>query len=186
MTFLPIAWFPKFYDVRYSGWSMIAEALIIYFLPYILCAPKNEPNAEKKNKAVDLLQFLVALAIFADALGALGLYELYRYGIPYSYILHITMPIFGVILISIIINRRFEISLTYSALIALAIVLCWGIVWEIYENLNDHFFGTRLAGASPTSTDNTTVVNLIQDTIGACCGLILILLKAHFTSKLKS
>jgi len=183
MTFLPISWFPSFYDVRYSGWSMIGGALIIYFLPLLFRVPANSSDAEKKNKAIDLLQFLIALAIIADALGALGLYELYRYGIPYSYILHIIMPLISVIILARVINQRFDIRLTQAALIALLIVLFWGVVWEIYENLNDHFFGTHLAGASQTSSENTTVLNLIQDTIGASCGLILTLFKTHFGRK---
>jgi hypothetical protein len=183
MTFLPLSWFPSFYDVRYSGWSMIGTALIIYFVPLLIRVPSNSPDAEKKNKAANLLQLFLTLTILADALGALGLYELYDYGIPYSYILHVTMTFAGVIILTIVINQRFDVRIIKAAVIAFIIVLSWGVVWEIYENLNDHVFGTHLTGASQTSTKNTTDLNLIQDTIGASCGLILILLKTHFSRK---
>ena len=183
MTFLPISWFPSFYDVRYSGWSMIGEALLIYFLPLLIRLPKNSIAPKKFNQATDLLQFLIALAIIADALGALGLYELYRYGFPYSYILHVTIPFISVMILALVINQRFNIRLSRAALIAFILVLFWGVVWEIYENLNDHFFGTHLAGASQTSTQNTTSLNLIQDLIGASLGLIIVILKHRLIDK---
>jgi len=183
ITFLPISWFPSFYDVRYSGWSMIATALIIYFVPLLIRVPANSPDAEKKNKATDLLQFFITLAILTDILGALGLYELYNYGIPYSFSLHIAMTFAGVIILTIVINQRFDVHITKAAIIAFLLILAWGVVWEIYENTSDYLFKTHLAGASQTSTQNTTVLNLIQDFIGASCGLILLLLKTHLNHK---
>ena len=177
MTFLPISWFPKFYDVRYSGWSMIIGALIIYFLPSFLRVPADLPDAAKKNRAADLLQFLIALAIIADALGALGLYELYQFGLPYSYTLHIVIPLISVILLTIVINSRFEIRLPYAVLIAFFAVLMAGIGWEIFENLSDHFLNTHLTGPDQSTAYNTTRLNLIQDTTGAFLGSIIATLK---------
>jgi len=177
MTFLPISWFPKFYDVRYSGWSMIAGALIIYFLPLILRVPADTPDATKKNRAADLLQFLIALAIICDALGALGLYELYQFGIPYSYILHLTIPFIGVILLSIILKMRFKLQLPKSVILAFVIIMICGLGWEIFENTADHFFNTHLTGPDQLTTFNTTNLNLIQDTIGALLGSIITSLK---------
>jgi len=135
MTFLPISWFPSFYDVRYSGWSMIGGALIILFVPLWLKVPTNYKDAKTKNKAIDILQFLIALALFTDVLGGLGLYELYNYGFPYSYILHLIIPSIGVIILTKVINQRFDINITWAALIAFMLVLICGIGWEIYENL---------------------------------------------------
>jgi len=183
MTLLPISWFPSFYDVRYSGWSMIGTALIIYFVPLLFRVPATSPDAGKKNKAVDLLQLFITVAILADALGALGLYLLYDYGFPYSFILHVLMTFVGVIILARFINQRFDIPVIKAAIIALTLILVWGVIWEIYENLNDHYLGTHLTGASQTSTKNTTVLNLIQDTIGAGCGFILTLLKNNLIRK---
>ena len=183
MTFLPISWFPKFYDVRYSGWSMLAGALLIYFLPSILRVPADSPNAAKKNRAADLFQFLIALAIIADALGALGLYELYQFGIPYAYILHVCIPLISVILLSIVLNMRFEIHLPYAAVIAFILVLICGIGWEVFENLSDHFLNTHLTGPDQSTSYNTTMLNLIQDTIGALLGSVLVILKQRLLVK---
>jgi hypothetical protein len=184
MTFLPISWFPSFYDVRYSGWSMIGGALLIYFVPLLLKVPADSNKAQQKNQATALLQLLITVAILADALGALGFYELYEYGIPYSYILHVVIPFISVIILTKVINLRFEIDLIRSALLALAIVLICGIGWEIYENLNDHFLGTHLTGPSPTSHQNTTILNLIEDIIGSFIGFFSILYKQYFSKKI--
>ena len=185
MTFLPISWFPSFYDVRYSGWSMIAGALIIYFLPLILRVPSNSPDAAQKNHAVDLLQFLIALAIISDALGALGLYKLYQIGIPYSYILHITITFIGVLLLSIILKMRFEIQLPKNIILAFVIIILCSIGWEIFENTSEHFWGTHLTGPDQLTSTNTTALNLIQDTIGALSGSIIVSLKLRKKSNYK-
>ncbi|MCX6746317.1 MAG: hypothetical protein NTX00_04885 [Candidatus Parcubacteria bacterium] len=183
MTFLPISWFPSFYDVRYSGWSMIAGALIIYFLPSILRVPANSLDAARKNRAADLFQFLIAFAIIADALGALGLYTLYQFGIPYAYILHLGTPLISVILLSIIINARFKIRLAYATGIAFILVLICGIGWEIFENTSDRFLGTHLTGPDQLTSQNVTVLNLIQDTIGATLGSVIVVLRQRLLDK---
>jgi hypothetical protein len=179
MAFLPISWFPSFYDVRYSGWSMIFGALIIYIVPGLFGAPSAIEGAAKKNYGADLLRFLLALAIIADALGALGLYELYQYGFPNSYCLHIVMPFIGAILLARIINLRFGVKIIKAALISFVFIMLWALIWEIFENMSDLYLNTHLVGMGQTSSSNTTIVNLIQDTIGASCGLILILAQAY-------
>jgi len=179
MTFLPISWFPSFYDVRYSGWSMIFGALIIYIVPRLFGVPSTIEGAAEKNYGADLLRFLLALAIMADALGALGFYELYQYGFPFSYCLHVIMPFIGAILLARVINSRFGVKIIKAALISLIFILLWALIWEIFENMSDLYLNTHLVGLGQTNSNNTTIANLIQDAIGASCGLILILAQAY-------
>jgi len=180
LNILPISWLPYFYDVRYLGWSMILGALTIYLLPAFIRVPVNSPDAAKKNRAAELLQFLLIIALMANALGSLGLYELYQYGVPYSYILHVIIPLISALLLSIVINLRFKIRILYATIIAFCLVIICSIAWEVFENYSDNVWGTHLAVLGLGNTNNTTAVNLIQDTIGALIGVVIALLCPKF------
>jgi len=180
---MPISWLPSFYDVRYLGWSMILGASTIYLLPAAIRVPVNSPDAARKNRAAELLQYLLTIAIVTNALGSLGLYELYQYGIPYSYILHVIVPLISVLLLSIVITLRWQIRIFRSTIIAFCLVIICGILWEVFEYYIDKAWGTHLAVLGVGNTNNTTVVNLIQDTIGAAIGAVITLLSPRFYKK---
>ncbi|MFA5188270.1 MAG: hypothetical protein WC460_02825 [Patescibacteria group bacterium] len=183
LVIAPISWIPSFIDVRYLGWSMIIGALTIYLLPKFIRVSANSPDAAKKNRAAELLQLLLTIAIAANALGSLGLYELYQYGIPYSYILHVIIPLISIILLPVVISLRWQIPIQRSTIIAFCLVIICSILWEIFENYSDNTWGTHLKVLGLDNTTDTTVVNLIQDTIGAAIGAIIVLLSPRFVKK---
>jgi hypothetical protein len=180
---MPISWLPSFYDVRYLGWSMILGASTIYLLPAAIRVPVNSPDAARKNRAAELLQYLLTIAIVTNALGSLGLYELYQDGIPYSYILHVIIPLISALLLSMVINLRWQIRILQATIIAFCLIIFCSIAWEVFENYSDYVWDTHLAVLGMASTENTTVINLIQDTIGAAIGAVITLLSPRFYKK---
>lgn len=180
---VPVSWLPSFFDGRYLGWSMIIGALTIYLLPTFIKVPVNSPDAARKNRASELLQYLLTINIVANALGSLGFYELYQYGIPYSYILHIAVPLISTLLLSIVITLRWQIPIFRSTIIAFCLVIICSILWEIFENYSDNTWGTHLKVLGLGDTTDTTVINLIQDTIGAIIGAVIALLGQRFYKK---
>jgi len=183
INLVPITWLPSFFDGRYLGWSMIIGALTIYILPTLIKVPVNSPDATKKNRAAEILQYLLTIDIIANALGSLGLYELYQIGIPYSYILHVAVPLISTLLLSIVITWRWQVRTTRATIIAFCLVIICGILWEVFEYYSDNIWGTHLAVLGIGNTENTTVINLIQDTIGAIIGAAIILLRPRFVKK---
>ena len=177
---VPITWLPSFFDGRYLGWSMLIGVLTIYILPTFIKVPVNTPDAARKNRAAEILQYLLTIAIVANALGSLGLYELYKYNFPYSYILHVIIPLICTLLLSIVIALRWQIRSLNATIIACWLIIFCGIAWEIFENYSDNVWGTHLAVLGIGDTNNTTVINLIQDTIGAIIGAVIVLLKPRF------
>jgi len=180
---VPISWLPSFFDGRYLGWSMLIGALTIYLLPKFIRIPQNSIDAARKNRAADLLQFLLTINIVANALGSLGFYELYRVGFPYSYILHVLVPLISVLLLSIVITMRWQIRIFRTVLISFLLVIICCIFWEIFENYSDNAWGTHLKVLGLGDTTDTTVTNLIQDTIGAITGAVIALLSPRFYKK---
>ncbi|OGY41302.1 MAG: hypothetical protein A2Y82_03775 [Candidatus Buchananbacteria bacterium RBG_13_36_9] len=180
LIIMPISWLPYFYDVRYLGWSMILGALTIYLLPAFIKVPANSPDAARKNRAAELLQYLLTIDIVANALGSLGLYELYQIGIPYSYILHVIVPLVSVLLLSIVITLRWQVRISRSTIIAFCLVIICGLLWEIFENYSDQTWGTHLKVLGLGNTTDTTAINLLQDTIGAIVGTVIVLMRPRF------
>lgn len=176
---LPKAWFPSFYDVRYTGWSELAAAAIIYFLPFLFRVSAQEPDAERKNRGVDIFQFAAAVAVFADFLGALGLYLLYQIGIPYSYILHFSTPLFATIMFSLFMEKRYSMRPVRAIIYGFLLTLLFCCLWEVLENSADHFLGTHLAGPDQTNSTNVTVLDLYLDTAGAALGAAIMFFRSR-------
>lgn len=180
---LPIPWFPKFYDVRYQGWSMIIAALIIHLFSFLPKEQANAPRASEKNKAAKLLQLLVTIALLANGLGDLGLYALYQYGFPYSYMLHVVITFTCAIFLTKIISLYYGLKTWQSAFLAFLLTMLCGISWEIFENGSDFLLHTHLAGPDQLAIYNSTGINLIQDLVGSSMGMLLMEIRALIIKK---
>jgi hypothetical protein len=148
-------------------------------LPFLFRVSPQSPDAERKNRAADILQFMAALAVMADFIGALGLYQLYQIGIPYGYILHFSVPLFATIMLSMFINQRYAVRPVYSIVWAFLIIILCGIIWEGIENFADHFFGTHLAGPDQSTATNVSVLDVYVDAAGAAIGAGIMLIRSR-------
>lgn len=164
---LPISWFPDFYDVRYMGWSAMASAVIVKYLPMAIRAPQGSPGFEQKNRAVDLFKFLIIFSLASNAFGDLGLYQLYRVGLEFDKLLHFIAPFVGVSIIFIILTDRFDFSAANAIAASFLIVMALSAGWEIYEQIADRLFKTRIAGEYGLNVNADTRMDIIFDFMGA-------------------
>lgn len=168
----PISWFPTFYDVRYMGISSLVGAFAIYFFPKGLRVESKTPGAEQKNQAVDLLQILLTSIILINALGDLGLYQLYKLGIEFDKILHFFIPFSILLFFPIFLQKRFEIQKTKALALTLCITIFSGIGWEIFEYICDALFQTHIYGVYGMNLNIDTKFDLLFGAFGSSFGLI--------------
>lgn len=186
LLIFPVSWFPKFYDVRYMGWIGVVGATIIFLLPRLIRPKTETPNFDQKNQAVDLFQFLLAIAFMNNALGDLGLYKLYVYGFEFDKVIHFFNPLLAIIAISLVLNKRWGIRKGYSILIASGILLSFGVTWEIYEILADLILKTHIAGNFGLNVSRDTKFDLMFDVLGSTSGaLCSIYFWKYFVGELK-
>ncbi len=172
LTVFPKRWFPSFYDVRYMGWSAFVSAVAIIILPRVLRVSAHTPDSERKNHAAHLFQFALTVAIMSNALGDLGLYQLYKVGFEFDKLIHLSTSTLGAIAIPVILNKRFKISISYSITIAFVAIILLGISWELYEYFVDNLLETHIYGVYGSDIGNDTKFDLIFDVIGAVSGTL--------------
>lgn len=185
LLMLPISIFPSFYDVRYMGWAALVGAGIIFLIPSLLRVPANTPNAQKKNQAVDLLQGLLALIIMANALGDLGLYQLYKIGFEFDKVIHFIVPFIGVLILPLFFEGRFGIRPLYSVALAFLLSLPLGVGWEIFEYLADYFLETHIYGVYGADLARDTKLDLIFDAAGSTLAVLIGVFIPQWKDKLK-
>jgi hypothetical protein len=177
LTIIPPNLLPSFLDVRYMGLAMLAEAALINFLPRVLMVPAAGADTTLKNEAVESFQFLMALTFAANGLGDIGLYQLYTTGFEFDKILHFSIPIIGVFIISLLFYNRFELTRSRALIITILIVAALALGWEAFEYIMDHYFSTRLHGINGVNSAYDTQIDLILGAAGIICGSIITLLK---------
>jgi hypothetical protein len=177
LLIFPVRWFPSFYDVRYMGIGAVICVAAIIFLPKIFFVPPDVLHAEKKNKTADLFQLGFAVAVINNALGDMGLYQLYKVGFEYDKFIHLTTSFLAVLIIAVVLEGRFEVRVFYSILVALIIVVFAGLFWELFEYLSDVVFKTHLYGVYGVNINSDTQFDILSNTFGAIIGALVLFLK---------
>ncbi len=175
-----IKWFPSFYDVRYMGVASLVGAGLIVIIPKLLRVNPSHPQAEKKNQAADLFQFSLSFALMNNALGDLGLYELYRLGFEYDKLVHFVTPLMLTIVLHQFFQKRFDFYHRHALLITFALVVGGALLWELYEYLADYFLETHLYGVFGTDIVRDTILDLTCGTLGALTGIIILKFSPRF------
>jgi hypothetical protein len=152
------------------GWSALAGAVAIFFLPKTLRVLPETQQAERKNQAANFFQFGLAVAVMNNALGDMGLYQLYRVGFEYDKFIHFATSFLAVLFLSIILCERFDVSIFKSILIAFAFVIACALLWEIFEFASDYFWKTHIFGVYGFDKINDTKFDLIFGVFGALLG----------------
>ncbi len=180
---LPISFFPSFYDVRYMGFAALFGAGVIYFVPRLLRVNNQNPNASTKNQAVQMLQGLLVFIITLNALGDLGLYQLYRIGFEFDKIIHFLIPFSCVLILPIFFKRRFEIRSLSAIFIAFSLSLFLGIGWELFEYLSDSLLKTHIYGVYGSDIRRDTIRDLVFGIIGSSVAGLISLFLPHWKKK---
>ncbi len=170
---LPVRWFPDFYDVRYLGVGTLSAALMIIVLPKLIKVETTHAQAHQKNHAATMFEFLLSTIFLSNALGDIGLYQLYIIGLPFDKFLHFLMPLLSVIILSLVLHQHLEIRPYYSIALATMTVMSCVIDWEFYEYTMDTIFNTRLFGIYGTEINLDTKYDIIGGAAGSFIGALI-------------
>jgi hypothetical protein len=154
------------------GLAAIGGAAAIIILPRILNALAITSDDENKKQAINLFQFLLTISIMSNALGDLGLYQLYKIGFQYDKLVHFSTSLLGVFIGAIILHKLFEIRLSHAVVFAFIAVIVCGIGWEIFERISDSLFTTHIAGVYASDISNDTKFDLLFAAVGSMTGVI--------------
>lgn len=183
LLIFPVHWFPDFYDVRYMGVASFACAAVIFFLPKLMRVKNNVPDHEKKNYATDLFQLGITIAVINNALGDLGLYQLYKVGFEYDKLIHFSTSFIITIFLSLLLRNRFQIRAYYSIVVAFLIVVGSGFLWEVFEFVSDNLLRTHIFGLYGADQINDTKWDLIYNLIGFSSAIIIMFFRQHRKNK---
>ncbi len=169
LLIVPTAWFPSYYDTRFMGVFMIVGVIGIAFIPLLLPSHRLK---DRPYTTTDVFRATLIVSILGDALGSLGLYQLYKVGISYDKILHFVTPFILTLSLSVIILKSYHKTPLTAVAIAFAIVVICAIDWELFEATCDNIFHTHLTGVYHTDIYNDTKHDLIFDGLGAISGVL--------------
>lgn len=163
-------WFPNFYLPKFMGFMSFASALLI-ILPKIIFQPQDE----KKKEALIKFQFYIALALMLNGLGSLGLFQLYRYGLPYDKMLHFIIPFMITIWLTRFICAWWNWEFKKAIATAAVLIMIGGISWEILEYLSDLLLKTKSFGIYGEYINKDTIMDILFNTFGIITGVIVLL-----------
>lgn len=170
---LPKQIFPSFYDVRYMGLSAIVGASVILFLPKFLRVSPQKTNAKQKNHGAELFQLFLFIAVVSNAVGDLGLYELYRFGFQFDKLIHFTTTLLAVYVLSQVLEERFALAFARARIYTCCIVVGSIVGWEFYEYIVDQLWFTHLYGVFGSDTFKDTKLDITFGLVGLVIGLLL-------------
>jgi len=164
---------PAFYNQTLMGSLAFVSGVLIY-LPGVLFRSKDE----NKNRALTSMQIVIAISLFINGAGGLGLYKLYQYGIPYDKFTHFVTPLLFVIGLFNFIKNRFSKSEKTAILISAGLVLLGAVLWEFLEALSDKAIGTNLLGGGTGGVFWDTFWDTVMNILGVGVGIFVIKIKS--------
>lgn len=161
LTFGPQEWFPGFYNPSYMGVMAFLNAFILISLSWFF------PVRDTRQKIAFMrTRTIFVVALLLNAAGALGLYKLYRIGIPYDKFLHFLIPLLLTIaLVHLRVGWRHS-SLPAALSWSLIVVFTSGIGWEFWESFSDWIFGTQSWGIYQEYIVTDTAFDILMNTLG--------------------
>lgn len=172
---LPNGLFPSFYQPVIMGSLAFASAFLI-ILPRIFFRSDNK----RRKKTLTWFQGSIALGLLINGAGGLGLYELYRYGIPYDKFTHFITPLIFTISLFYFVREWFNKNTLTSLVISGVVVLLGGVTWEFLESFSDRAIGTSLFGGGTGGIFSDTALDLLMNVLGILVGIVVV---KHMTKR---
>ncbi len=154
-------WFPDFYNPFFMGVMAFVSAFLIFFPRLVF-----KPNNLEQEKILDSVQTGAVLVLSLNALGALGLFQLYKLGFQYDRFIHFLNSFIFTIIFAKAYGQWFKASFEKSVILAMAIIFLVGVGWEIYEFVGDILFKTEMAGIYGKFVTEDTFWDLIINSLG--------------------
>ena len=134
---------PGYYDLPYMGWAALVCALVIFVVPKEFQAP-------------------LALVLFLNGLGDLGLYQLYLYGFEFDKVIHFVSPLIAAL---VFIPR---LGVVRAALL----VVGMAFAWELFEFLADTYLKTHLFGVYRHQVFRDTITDIAMNILGVAAAAL--------------
>ena len=110
-----------------------------------------------------------------NALGALGLFQLYKFGFQYDKLLHFLNPFVFTIVLAKSYERWRKFSFKKSIILSIIIIFLAGAIWETFEFVGDALFETKMLRLYGEFVTEDTIWDLAMNFFGiitAVAGLI--------------
>jgi len=180
LLFGPAEYFPSFYNPLFMGvWSLINALLII--APVIIFKSNNQ---EKMQSAIGL-QMGFTLALILNGFGAVGFYQLFRFGIPYDKIVHFTASLILTASFANFVWIWFGVHSRKLAIFVLFFAILAGFGWEGLEFSFDYLFGTKTLGLNGGHIFWDSSWDIIMDFFGIVIGFLIFEYKIKGIGKFK-
>lgn len=155
------AWFPDFYNPMFMGVMAFVSAFLIFSSRLIL-----RPGNPEQEKILDLIQISMVAGLSFGALGALGLFQLYKFGFQYDKLLHFLNPFVFTIAFAKSYEQWRKFSFKKSIILSIIIVFLIGVIWETYELVGDTLFKTKMLGLHGEFVTEDTIWDLTMNGFG--------------------
>lgn len=180
LLFGPSEWFPDFYHPKFMGiWALINALLIA--APVIVFKSKNP----KEMHAAVGLQMGLTLALILNGLGALGFYQLFRWGVPYDKIVHFSASLILTVAFANFVWLWFGVQSKKLIVFVLFFSLLAGVGWEGLEFSFDFLFGTKTLGLNGEHIIWDSIVDIIMDVFGILLGFLIFIHKIYGKSRFR-
>ncbi len=160
-------WFPAYYRPRVMAFGAFA---FIFFIELPRWVFKRDQNLPEKIQSRLGLQTALAIGLMLSGLGTLGLWGLYKHGIPYDKFVHFIFPLLFTSASIWVIHIWYRLSFKKAALIMLSIVIAFGVLWEVGEFLFAHYFHIGFFG---TLFDKDSIIDVICNILGISLGVLI-------------
>ena len=171
MLFAPKDWFPDFYYPLYFGIIALLSPLLIS-LPLLFLDGKTP----RKSGAILDFQLIIAFSLAINIAGQLGLYQLYKFGFEYDKFAHFLVCMLFAFIFGEVLKEWTLLPPKGIVLLVIFLLLCSGIVWEIFEAVSDLFFGTQEWGVYGQYVIPDTFKDLGFNMLGSLAGVLIFLI----------
>lgn len=158
-----------------AGISLISVGVVFLFGHLFRTQDK------KQNNVVEQCQIAIAASIGMNGLGGLGLYKLYRIGIPYDKVMHFIVPVILLVFGVYFLIHRFNKTKKYAIIFMIIGIFVGSLLWEGVEVVQDRLFGTKTAGVYGEDYVNDTVLDIVSAVVGLGVGTLLVLRSKRVT-----
>ena len=155
------AWFPDFYNPIFMGVMALVAAFLIFSLRLIL-----RPGNPEQEKILDLIQISLVAGLSFNALGALGLFQLYKFGFQYDKLLHFLNSFVFAIVFAKSYEQWRKVGFKKSIILSIIIIFLIGTIWELYELAGDTWFKTQMLGQYGEFVTEDTIWDLAMNFFG--------------------
>lgn len=165
LIFLPNTALPDFYKSYFMAGVSTVSVVVVFLFGYFFST-----NDKKQNDVVEYCQAALAVSIGLNGIGGLGLYKLYKVGIPYDKIMHFVIPVILLVFGAYFLVHRFNKTKKYAIVFMIIAVFVGSVLWEGVEVGQDRIFGTKTAGVYGEDYINDTILDIVSAIAGLAVG----------------